>query len=235
MLNLQPNEYPEDVEQREPSVRLRIPLAGLVIALSLLSGAAAGIFAYRYAANRSRPRSVASALVAPAQPAVQTPAAGETAAPNEPPVIQEKPATGEKPAVGKQAAVRRVELRLMNGDQQLTISLDQMVPYDAHRLDHPERIYVDLHGAHLAPEVASRAAAVKQDGISGIRLGQIPPDTVRVVLDLDQRFDYSIRQQENPAAVVLKLMPHTAARHERHPSARLHKKATGRNRVNRES
>ena len=235
MLNLQQNEYPEDVEQREQSVRLRIPLAGLVIALSLLSGAAAGILAYRYAANHSRPRPALSAPLPPATPSAPPPAAAEKPTTSEPPAIQEQPVTSEKPIVSKQPAVRRIELQLLDGNRQLTISLDQMVPHEAHRLEHPDRIYIDLHGAHLAPEVAARGAAVKQDGVSAIRLGQIPPDTVRVVLDLDKRFDYSVTQQANPAAVVLKLVPHTAAQHQHPPAARLHKKAGGRNSAKRES
>jgi len=223
MLNLQQNEYPEDVEQHEQSVRLRIPLAGLVIALSLLSGAAAGIFAYRYAANRSRPSSAPSAFVAPAAPAVETPASSEKPATSAPPTAVEKPATSEKSIASSQPAVQRIELQLVNGSRQLTITLDQMVAYDAHRLEHPDRIYVDLHGVHLTPQ-AIHNAVVKQDGVTDIRLGQIPPNTVRVVLDLDKRFDYSVTPQTNPVAVVLKLMPHAAAHHKRRPAARVHNK-----------
>jgi len=222
MLNLQENEYPEDVEH-EQSVRLRIPLAGLVIALSLLSGAAAGIFAYRYAANRSRPSSTTPAPATPAAPPVETPGAGEKPATNTPLGIIEKPATSENPIAGSQPAVRRIDLQLVNGNRQLAITLDQMVPYDAHRLEHPDRIYVDLHGVHLTAQ-AIHNAVVKQDGVTDIRLGQIPPNTVRVVLDLDQRFDYSVTQHPDPPAVVLKLMPHAAAHHKPHPAAGIHKR-----------
>jgi len=233
MLNLQQNEYPDDGEQREQSVRLRIPLAGLVIALSLLSGAAAGIFAYRYAANHSRPTSATPAPAASAAPPAETPAAGDTQETGPPPPIVEKPATSEKPIAVSQPAVRRIDLQLVNGNRQLTITLDRMVKYDAHRLEHPDRIYIDLHGVHLTPQ-AIHNAVVKQDGIADIRLGKIPPNTVRVVLDLDQRFDYAVTQQMNPAAVILKLMPHAAAHHKRHPTG--HPQGTaGRDGVNRNS
>jgi len=223
------NEYPEDAENSEQGVRVRIPLAGLAITLSLLVGAAAGIIAYRYAAAGGRPPVVKPAPVAAAAPTAEKPAvsdkpeeksaATEKAATPEKPVVSEQPATSEKPSVGSQPAVRRIETKLVHGHLQLTITLDQVVLYDAHRLDHPDRIYVDLHGAHLAPELSSHTAVKKQGGVSNIRLGQIPPDTVRVVLDLDKRFDYSIIQQTNPAALVLKLTPHAAAHHTRRPAA----------------
>jgi len=213
------NEYPEDAENSEQGVRVRIPLAGLAIALSLLVGAAAGIIAYHYAAAGGKPPAVKPAPITAAAPTAEKPAVNEKPeekpATREKPVVSEQPATSEKPSVGGQPAVRRIETKLVHGHLQLTITLDQVVPYDAHRLDHPDRIYVDLHGAHLAPGLSSHTAIKKQGGVSNIRLGQIPPDTVRVVLDLDKRFDYSITQQTNPAALVLKLTPH----HTRRPAA----------------
>jgi len=203
---LHQNEYPEDVQNSEQSVRVRIPLAGLAIALSLLVGAVAGIVAYRYAANRGKlptARPAPTAAVAPAAPAI------------------EKPAVSEKPAIinSNQPAVQRIDPQIVKGNLQLTITLDQVVPYDAHRLDHPDRIYVDLHGVHLTPELASKTAFVNKGGVSDIRLAQAQPDTVRVVLDLDKRYDYSVTQQTNPAAVVLKLMPHTPAHRKHRPAA----------------
>lgn len=209
---LHQNEYPEDVQNGEQNVRVRIPLAGLAIALSLLVGAVAGIVAYRYAANRGKPptaRPAPTAAAAPAAPAIEKPA------------VSEKPAVTERPAVSNsnQPAIQRIDPQLVKGNLQLTITLDQVVPYDAHRLDHPDRIYVDLHGVHLTPELASKTAFVNKGGVSDIRLAQTQADSVRVVLDLDKRYDYSITQQTNPAAVILKLMPHAPAHRKHRPAA----------------
>ena len=206
---LHQNEYPEDVQNSEQSVRVRIPLAGLAIALSLLVGAVAGIVAYRYAASDSKLPTAKPAPVAAAAPAVEKPA------------VVEKPTVSEKPAIinSNQPAVQRIDPQIVKGNLQLTITLDQVVPYDAHRLDHPDRIYVDLHGVHLTPELASKTAFVNKGGVSDIRLAQTQADTVRVVLDLDKRYDYSITQQTNPAAVVLKLMPHAPAHRKHRPAA----------------
>jgi len=180
---LHQNRYPEDVQNDEQGLRVRIPVAGLAIALSLVVGAVAGIVAYRYAATKRKPPTAKPAPVTAAAPAVA------------------------KPAVNNQPAVERIDPQLVKGNLQLTLILDQIVPYDAHRLDHPDRVYVDLHGARLAPELASKTVFVNQGGVSDIRLAQIPADTVRVVLDLKKRLDYSVTQQTNPAAVVVKLMP----------------------------
>jgi len=206
---LHQNEYPEDVQNSEQSVRVRIPLAGLAIALSLLVGAVAGIVAYRYAASDSKLPTAKPAPVAAAAPAVEKPA------------VVEKPTVSEKPAIinSNQPAVQRIDPQIVKGNLQLTITLDQVVPYDAHRLDHPDRIYVDLHGVHLTPELASKTAFVNKGGVSDIRLAQTQADTVRVVLDLDKRYDYLVTQQTNPAAVVLKLMPHTPAHRKHRPAA----------------
>ncbi|MFZ3211924.1 MAG: AMIN domain-containing protein [Terriglobales bacterium] len=196
---LHQNEYPEDEQNNEQGVRVRIPLAGLAIALSLLVGAVAGIVAYRYAATKRKPPTSVPAPVTAAAPSVQ------------------KPAVSEKPAVSNssQPAVQRIDPQLVKGNLQLTITLNQIVPYDAHRLGHPDRVYVDLHGAHLTPELA-RKILVNKGGVSDIRLAQTQADTVRVVLDLKERLDYSVTQQTNPAAVVLELMP---AHRKRRPAA----------------
>jgi N-acetylmuramoyl-L-alanine amidase len=181
-------------------VKVRISLAGLAVALSLLVGGVAGIVAYRYAASGGKPRSAVPAPVAAPPPPVAT------------------------TAVISQPAVRRADCQFINGNLQLTLTLDQAVPYDAHRLDHPDRVYIDLHGARLVPELAGRTLFVNNGGVSDIRLAQTQPDTVRVVLDLEKRFDYSVARQANPAAVVVKLRPH--ARRKRHPASSQPKKAS---------
>ena len=215
MGGLQLHEHPED-ERHQQSVRLRVPLAGLVIGLSLLAGAGAGILAYRYAAKHSKPGAESSAPAARVAPNVSIPATGEE--PTAPPAAPENPAHSEKSAVTGQPAVQKIEPKLVDDHLQLTITLDEMVRYEAHRLENPDRIYIDLHGVHLAAELAGHNISVKQGGVADIRLGQIPPSTVRVVLDLDQRFDYSVTEEANPPAVILKLKPHATAHHKRHPS-----------------
>jgi len=181
------NHNPEDAPNRTPVATVRIPLIGLAVALSLLIGAIAGMVAYRYAATGGK---------------------GRTAPPS--PVAA--PVISSQPVVGNQPAVQRADFALVNGTVQFTLTLDQLVPYDAHRLDHPDRVYIDLHGARLIPELAGKTVFVNKGGVSDVRLTQTQPDTVRVVLDLERRFDYAVAPQSNPAALVVKLKPWAPSR-----------------------
>jgi len=213
MSMLDQNEYPGEAPDGERPVRLRIPLAGLAIALSLMVGAVAGVGAYKWKQRRSKP---APAAVAPEKPEAREPSrTAET--PGEPPPVSATNATSEKPApaanapLGDHPAVLRLDPEVVKGKFQLIITLNKLVPYDVHRLDNPERIYIDLHGAAPAPDLP-RTTPVKQAGVSSIRVGQTPSEAVRVVLDLDKRFDFSVSKQIQPAALVLKLTPHTPGR-----------------------
>jgi hypothetical protein len=168
----------------------------LAVTLSLLAGVVLGIVAYRYAATRGKAGTGSQAPVAAAPPA---PVASAS--------LSNKP------------AVLRVDPQLIDGKMQVTISLDQLVPYDAHRLDHPDRVYIDLHGVRLAPELTGQTLFVNKGGVADIRMAQTQPDAVRAVVDLEKRFDYSVAQQSNPAALVLKLTPRPPTRGKRHAAS----------------
>jgi hypothetical protein len=181
------SENPEDVRDRAQLLWVRIPLAGLAVALSLLAGMVAGFVASRSAATGGK---------APT-------AAPPTAA-----------AANDQPAVSNRPTVRRVDPHVINGNMEVIITLDQPTPYEAHRLGHPDRIYIDLHDAGLLPELAGKTIAVNNGGVSNIRLPQTQPGTVRVVVDLEQRFNYAVTPQTNPATLVLKLTPPARQRRE---------------------
>jgi len=197
MSALHPSQPPEDPQNSAATARARTPLVGLAVALSLLAGVVLGIVVYWYAATGGKPQATPPAPVtAPASPA-----------------------PGATPAVRDKPAVRQVDPQLMDGKMQVTIHLDQPVAYDAHRLDHPDRVYIDLHGARLAPELAGKTLFVNKGGVSDIRMALTQADTVRVVLDLEERSDYSVEQQTNPPALVLKLTPRAPARSKRHAAS----------------
>ncbi len=107
--------------------------------------------------------------------------------------------------------LRKVSAEEVKGRMQVTFALDQMVPYDAHRLTDPYRIYVDLHGLHLAHEL-SHTLQVNAGGIQRVRMAQAQPDTVRVVLDLDSSSRYSITAVSSPPQLVLEVIPAKSAK-----------------------
>ncbi len=79
----------------------------------------------------------------------------------------------------------------------------ETVPFEASRVPNPDRIFFDLHGARLAPELAGKAIAVTDGGFLGrIRAGQ-SGDVVRVVLDVSDVSDYSAFWLPNPSRLII--------------------------------
>jgi len=189
--------YAEPPRKNAPSLRVRVSVVGLAAIVILLLAVVGGLVAYQYARKASRSRTAQAAPVSTAA----TP----------------------KPEVSDTPAVRKVDPQFLDGNMQVTIGLDQPVAYDAHRLDHPDRVYVDLHDVRLAPELAGKTVFVNDGGLSDVRLAPTQANTVRVVLDLQRRFDYTVAQQTNPAALVLKLTPR-AQLSQRQAAIRQHKK-----------
>ncbi len=167
-----------------------IPSIALAIVAGMLIGGLGGMLVYRATGNRPS----------------QTPA---------------RPATTPAPAalISDKPAIREVEHQTVNGALLVTIAMDQQVSYDAHRLDHPDRVYLDFHGARLAPELTGKTLFVNEGGLAAIRLAQTQPDTVRVVLDLDKRFDFAVSQQSSPATLNVQLTA-TPARKIKHRAAK---------------
>ncbi len=118
------------------------------------------------------------------------------------PVIAPAP-TAAAPAI---PLLRRVAIQEVNGRVQVALALDQVVPSDAHRLNNPDRVYVDLHGLRIAPEL-SHTMEVNAGGIQRIRIAQTRDDTVRVVLDLNSSFRYTVAPQNDPPRLLVELMP----------------------------
>ena len=197
---------PEDARSPASATILRIPVTGLAIVLSLLIGFVFGMLNYSLSGRRGK-----------AQPARRAPVAAPAAM--NPPPAHQQPISLQHGASGR-LEVRKVDFQLVENQPRVTIALNQRVPHDVHRLDQPDRIYIDLHGAHLAAELAPETTVVvNKDGISRIRLAQTKADTVRVVLDLEKRFDYSVKAGSDGTALVVKLRPHAGVAAKRRADA----------------
>jgi len=184
-----------------PVTIVRLPVAGLAIVLSLVLGFIVGVLDYRYFARHGKPRGSvpASAARATTQPVAE----------NQPVSMQ--------PVADGRFEVRKVDFRLVDSNPEITLLLSQTIAYDAHRLEQPDRVYIDLHGAHLARELKGATISINKGGVSRIRLAQTQSDAVRVVVDLEKRFDYSLTTGRNPTALVVRLRPHAADVKQRAP------------------
>jgi N-acetylmuramoyl-L-alanine amidase len=86
----------------------------------------------------------------------------------------------------------------------IAIDLTGKVTYEAGRVHNPDRIYFDLHGAHLIPGTRGQATEQIDDGyLARIRSAQFKPDVVRVVLDVSNLWEYSAFLLPNPWRLII--------------------------------
>ncbi len=93
----------------------------------------------------------------------------------------------------------------------VAIDLGDEVQYQAARVPHPDRIFFDLHGTRLAPDLANKSFDVVDDGfLRRIRIAQYTADSTRVVLDVNDVTEYSAFLLPNPYRLIIDI--HGAAK-----------------------
>lgn len=86
----------------------------------------------------------------------------------------------------------------------VAIDLQQEVRYTAARVPNPDRIYFDLYGTRLSPELVGRSLETTDDGfLSSIRIVQFSNNIVRIVLDVNSVSDYSAFFLSNPSRLII--------------------------------
>ncbi len=86
----------------------------------------------------------------------------------------------------------------------VAIDLGSEVTFQAARVPNPDRIYFDLHGAKLGPELVGKSFTVTDDGfLKRIRAAQAGPDVTRVVLDVNEVTEYSAFLLPNPTRLII--------------------------------
>jgi N-acetylmuramoyl-L-alanine amidase len=87
----------------------------------------------------------------------------------------------------------------------VVIDIDAEIEYRAGRLQNPDRLYFDLVGAQLSPQIRLPGAAIADDLLTSIRAAQNQADVVRVVLDLKRPHDYHAYTMRDPYRLVIDL------------------------------
>jgi N-acetylmuramoyl-L-alanine amidase len=87
----------------------------------------------------------------------------------------------------------------------VVIDLNKQVEYKADRLTEPDRIYLDLQMAFIAPD--KQTVLIDDMVIENIRSAQFDEHTVRVVLDVKQAHSYDVFYIENPVRLVVDVYP----------------------------
>ena len=86
----------------------------------------------------------------------------------------------------------------------VAIDLQDEVHYEASRVPGPDRIFFDLHGAKLSPELIGKSVEVTDDGfLKRIRMAQFSNDVTRVVLDVSDVSEYSAFLLPNPWRLII--------------------------------
>jgi N-acetylmuramoyl-L-alanine amidase len=114
--------------------------------------------------------------------------------------------------VAKTSAKRQGQLAQVTGIRhwstpdytRVAIDLGDDVTYEAARVPNPDRIYFDLHGTRLAPELVGKSFSVTDDGfLKKIRAAQFSNDMTRVVLDVNDVTEYSAFLLPNPYRLII--------------------------------
>jgi N-acetylmuramoyl-L-alanine amidase len=120
------------------------------------------------------------------------------------PAEEAAPAAAGKPAKGPVAMVTGIRHWSTPTYTRVAIDLGDEVTYQAARVEHPDRIYFDLHNSRLAHELSGKSFAVTDDGfLSRIRAAQYTNDVTRVVLDVHEVSEYSAFLLPNPYRLII--------------------------------
>jgi N-acetylmuramoyl-L-alanine amidase len=105
---------------------------------------------------------------------------------------------------GKMATVTGIRHWSTPSYTRVAIDLGDSVEYQAARVEHPDRIFFDLHHARLAQQLVGKSFAVTDDGfLTRIRAAQFNGDVTRVVLDVHQVAEYSAFLLPNPYRLII--------------------------------
>jgi N-acetylmuramoyl-L-alanine amidase len=115
--------------------------------------------------------------------------------------VQEAPATtsGERPEV--------TGLRHWSSADSSTVVIDlqDQVQYEAHRLSHPERIYLDLPDTRLVSSLLNKTIDVGDALLQRVRVAQPTHGVTRVVLETKGASNFSVSLEPNPYRLVIEL------------------------------
>jgi N-acetylmuramoyl-L-alanine amidase len=85
----------------------------------------------------------------------------------------------------------------------ITVTLEQDVPFESQRLDHPDRIFFDLKHASLATRLMGSSVNVDDGRVKKIRMAEYKPGRARIVIETDGRASYNASLVLNPPRLVI--------------------------------
>jgi N-acetylmuramoyl-L-alanine amidase len=96
-------------------------------------------------------------------------------------------------------------LRFWSGDSstRVVVDLEKRVEIHQDRIAGPDRLWIDLIGTRLHPNLTTRSFPVGDGLLKQVRIAQNQPGVVRVVLDFKEVKDHSVVYMDDPTRLVI--------------------------------
>ena len=109
---------------------------------------------------------------------------------------------------------RVYDLRSWSGDSstRVVIDVERIVRLQSDRAANPDRLWIDLLGTRLHPNLARRVFPVGDGLLEQVRIAKNRDDVVRVVLDFKDVGEHQVFYLENPTRLVIDVQGGTRAR-----------------------
>jgi N-acetylmuramoyl-L-alanine amidase len=101
----------------------------------------------------------------------------------------------------------------------VAIDLGDQVTYHDERIDHPDRIFFDLHHTRLASTLVGKSFDVGDGFLRKIRIAQFQPGETRVVLEVEAASEYSAFLLPNPYRLIVDIHGKRPAQQAAKPAA----------------
>ena len=102
--------------------------------------------------------------------------------------------------------VKTVTTQVSGGHTFVSILLSGRAQFQAHELTNPDRIYIDLHGVEVSPEMKD-AKIAGVGPIADFRFSKSPDNVTRLVLVLDAPCTYLVSVTSDPYVIVFDVQP----------------------------
>jgi N-acetylmuramoyl-L-alanine amidase len=105
---------------------------------------------------------------------------------------------------------RVFDLRFWSGESstRVVLDLERRVDIESDRARDPDRLWIDLVGARLHPNLARRVFPVGDGLLERVRIAPNRPDVVRVVLDFKDVFEHRMFYLDDPPRLVIDVRGH---------------------------
>ncbi|MGH9147217.1 MAG: N-acetylmuramoyl-L-alanine amidase, partial [Vicinamibacterales bacterium] len=114
------------------------------------------------------------------------------------------PQTGAAAPSGRApVTIRAVNRIVLPEVVRVIVELDAEVSFHHERIDNPSRVFVDLHGTRATAALRDATLNYDDDVVRKVRIGRHPPDTTRVVLDVENLGNYSFFTLYEPYRLVI--------------------------------